>query len=215
MKQRIRTTDRDLGLNRIMEDVAWLASHNISVGVQGEMTYENTGEASLADIAYWNEYGTEDGRIPERPAFRTAYENNQDELNSQIENLFDSVLTGQANPRQGLERIGKWYVNRVRNEIIGWQTPRNADSTIRKKGFNNPLVDTYRLVKAVTLRIVETKPVKPKPSKNLTAQRKKAQALGKMGAELKRMQALQSKMRAKRALSDISSELRAMRSILK
>ena len=41
-----------------------------------------------------------------------------------------------------MEAFGKQIVDDLRKGILAWGEPPNADSTKKKKGFNDPLVET-------------------------------------------------------------------------
>lgn len=110
-----------------------------------------SGKISYEDIAYASEWGADinvfgnDGEIPPRPFFSLAVD----------EYTFRSGEIEYGMMRKGVFRSA-WVVERLCEEfqyklaevIAEWKEPRNARLTVRKKGFNNPLVETGGLAKA-------------------------------------------------------------------
>jgi hypothetical protein len=95
------------------------------------------GEAlSIAQVAFWNEYGTI--RAPARPAFRTTIAKQSptwaDKLGKAVKYYnYDGV--------KALSALGQSMRDDLENEVAQWTTPPNAPSTIARKGFDKPLVD--------------------------------------------------------------------------
>ncbi|MBF2051953.1 MAG: hypothetical protein IGS03_00640 [Candidatus Sericytochromatia bacterium] len=119
------------------------------IGILGQKALEQheTG-ITLVQAAAINEYGSDDGHIPERPAHRTAFDKHRKGLSRR---LAGSVrLIGQGTPvQQQMDKLGWWYVGQLKNEIQMWNDPENAKATVKKKGFNNPLIHHGRTVNAI------------------------------------------------------------------
>lgn len=91
----------------------------------------------VATVAFWNEFGTV--RSPARPFFRTTIAQQQktwgDKLGKALAFYnYDGV--------QALRALGQSMRDDVEASIQRWSTPPNALRTIRRKGFNKPLVHT-------------------------------------------------------------------------
>jgi len=138
----------------------------ILIGTTAGVSYPQEGEApavKLADVAKWNEFGTE--LIPPRPAFRVGVENairnNRGEkgaITKYLDNLVDPKLTPQ-NLKQ-LEKnfmndMAKRIVREVKKMIKSGATAPNAPSTVAKKGFNRPLIETKLLYDNVAAEVVK------------------------------------------------------------
>lgn len=107
----------------------------------------------VAAVAAWNEFGTKDGRVPERPFIRQAIKGADKDLIEVLkENIdpLDMVLT-----RQTAGKMGQVMVGRIQRSITTLRTPPNAPATIRKKSSSNPLIDTGTLRQSVTYKIAE------------------------------------------------------------
>lgn len=119
----------------------------VDVGVLvGTGTYADTG-AEVAEVALWNEYGTEN--IPERPFLRPAMIENSDRYANLLKVAARRVLRGEMREDQVMGIIGTAAVSDVQAKITAVSTPPNADSTIAKKGSANPLIDTGRLRQSI------------------------------------------------------------------
>jgi hypothetical protein len=145
----VQTQLLDAGWEKFKDALDTLEDTEIVIGILGQKAMERheTG-ITLAQAAAINEYGSDDGHIPERAAHRTAFDKHSKGLSRR---LAGSVrLIGSGTPvQQQLDKLGLWYVAQVRNEVQMWNDPENADATIAKKGVNNPLIDTGRTVNAI------------------------------------------------------------------
>lgn len=94
-------------------------------------------------------YGTKDGRIPGRNVldFLTKFteDNQKDFFEVYLRNLKDPKLAGII--------IGKTINDKHKQLIYNFKSPANAFSTVKKKGFNDPLVDTGTLVRSIAYSI--------------------------------------------------------------
>lgn len=109
---------------------------------------------SLADVAIWNFYGTE--TIPPRPVLRIAAENvmNRDDIKDALAVYLKNIL---VNPKDApklekemLRKIGVQVIKEAKRIIqSGNELQHNAPSTVRQKGFDQPLYggeDTHLLI---------------------------------------------------------------------
>lgn len=87
--------------------------------------------------ALWNEFGTD--KIPARPFIRRGLDNIEEELN------------------KSPEQIGGKMVQNIKKAINDSNYPRNAVSTVKKKGFDFPLIDTREMYNSLTFRVREEK----------------------------------------------------------
>lgn len=128
--------ERDLGWNKIKEQLELLSQSSVFVGVQeGEVDDDN---ASIAEYATYNEFGTD--TIPERPAMREAIDNNKSKINKAKETLYGKVLQGELNTETALGTLGELAQSLIQNSIRTLKDPPNAPSTIKKKKSSNPLI---------------------------------------------------------------------------
>ena len=110
----------------------------------------------VAAVAAWNEFGTRrpNGRVgtPSRPFFRNAIANAEDGLVDIARRHIDPVILEISKEAAGL--MGAYMQGEIQREIVNLRTPPNAPITIeRKKGKDNPLIDTGTLRTAVTWKV--------------------------------------------------------------
>ena len=90
-----------------------------------------------AQVAYWNEYGTKNS--PPRPFFRTLI---AEKSGSWGRNLGVALVNTDNDVDASLKLVGSHINDQLTNSIREFSTPGNAASTIAKKGFDKPLLDT-------------------------------------------------------------------------
>lgn len=108
------------------------------VGIIEPMTYPD-GE-SVAEVGYWNEYGTD--KIPPRPFFRTAVENNRDKLGP----MFVRAVQ-KHDPETAMRMVCEHMVDELKTSVLTWTDPPNAPSTVKSKGYNSPLRGPDKLLR--------------------------------------------------------------------
>lgn len=124
-------------------------------------------QVAAAQVAYWNEYGTtrntvsmasalygeempEQQHIPPRPFFRTMIEKQSPTWGRLAQALlkntkFSSQLT--------LQGMGLKIAEQLQMSIVNFKDPGNAESTIERKGFDNPLLDSHNMVNSVEYQV--------------------------------------------------------------
>lgn len=91
---------------------------------------------SNAQKAFWAEYGTT--RAPARPAFRTTIAQQSKTWGAK---LSKAIVATNYDGQKALGLLGQSMRDDLENSIAQWSTPPNAPSTIRRKGFDKPLVE--------------------------------------------------------------------------
>lgn len=142
--------DKDLGYNALMNDVKKLDGEPfVKVGVLGKSGSE------LATYAGANEFGTRDGRIPERSFIRSTMDQIRFVLFQQAGRYLDQITAGTMSPKQALGLMGEFVRARIVVKITTLQDPPNAPSTIAQKGSANPLIDSGRMRQAISWEVEE------------------------------------------------------------
>ena len=140
-----------LGLDRAARG----GGSSVKVGFFSTARYpQDWGGQSVAEVAYFNEYGTKD--IPERPFFRQAIRI----ARSQLRKLAAQEMkraNGSARPDRAADRLlpraGERFKNIIQRRIVDLRTPPNAPATVARKGSSNPLVDEGVMRTAVAWEI--------------------------------------------------------------
>lgn len=103
-------------------------------------TYPATGDKPalpVAQVAFWNEFGTK--RAPPRPFFRSTI---SQESKTWGDKLSKAIVYYKYDGEAALRAVGLAMKDDITASIQRWTTPPNAESTVRRKGFQKPLVDT-------------------------------------------------------------------------
>lgn len=105
----------------------------VTVGVRGRKN---------ATKGLYNEFGT--SRIPERPFVRTSAKAIRKKVPGLIQFKDNKI---------GVKKIATTAEKDMKRTIDRWSDPPNAPGTIRRKGRNDPLVDTGAMKNAVKAEI--------------------------------------------------------------
>lgn len=126
----------------------------IAIGVnedEGSVQYAKNG-ATIAEVALINELGAPRANIPARPFIRDTIDR-KDNFRKEIRQAVRAIGWGLM-PEEALAHVGEEAVREVRETLEQYSSPPNAPSTIRKKGENNPLIETHMLQGAINYKLV-------------------------------------------------------------
>jgi hypothetical protein len=129
-----------------------ITTQAVTIGIHEDANARDDGELNNATIGAINNFGTE--TIPARPWLKPGVEKG---INDYIEVVREG-LEKEISPEVILEQIGLMAVGNVQEYMTELKTPPNALSTIKQKGFNNPLIRTGELRAAVNYKITPTLP---------------------------------------------------------
>jgi len=151
----VSVSDKDLGYDRIMKELRGLGKDDpsILVGIRqkdGQKVAEGE-ELNLATIAAFNEFGT--STIPSRPFLRSTVDENRSKYGEVIAKGLRAAIDGRQRFKVSLDRLGLMVVSDVQKKITDNDFPRNAPSTIERKGSSKPLIDTGRLRQSIDYEI--------------------------------------------------------------
>ncbi|AUR82861.1 neck protein [Vibrio phage 1.029.O._10N.261.55.A7] len=138
------------GGNKIAEIIAELKrkfrdAPTVMVGVPKSAGNYDDG-VHIATIAATNEFGSADGRIPERSAIRNGANNSIQGIKNLYEKMMPEVIDKDLDIVTIQRLVGELVVGNIVQVISEGVAPANALSTIKAKGSSTPLIDsgTYR-----------------------------------------------------------------------
>lgn len=119
-----------------------------------ETKKESDGGISLGEVAVVNEFGTSDGRIPERSFIRWTHDEHKEKMVRMIDQLRHEVLARRMSTKQALGLVGAEMQRLIKKRIVDIQEPPNAPSTILAKTRagktgDNPLINTGQLLSRI------------------------------------------------------------------
>ena len=132
----------------------------VTVGVQGteaEAAHDESG-TPMSTIAAVHEFGSMDGRIPERSYLRSTYDENRRKYEQMILQGAQNSTKGKETPKQAAFKTGETMRADVIKRIKAGIPPELSQRTIDKKGSSVPLIDTGQLVASITTVVHEGKP---------------------------------------------------------
>ncbi len=139
---------------KVYEDhKAWTALRKRLTGIANQRIEVGIFEGELATVAAANEYGTK--YIPERSFLRRTFAENVKETAAMIAKATKAAHSLKVPADRVLNVLGEWAAIQVKKRITTGDPipPPNAPATIKRKGSSRPLVDTGRMVGAITYRI--------------------------------------------------------------
>ena len=118
----------------------------LEVGFMSGATYPDGTPVPL--VAALNEFGH--GKVPPRPSFR-----NMIAAKSSTWGPAAARVLAQSNydVRVTLDLVGQGIAGQLQQSIRDLWAPPLAPSTVRRKGFSKPLIDTGQMLNSVTYRV--------------------------------------------------------------
>lgn len=121
------------------------------VGVRGEKgAQREEGQVlTLVEVAAVNEYGSEDGRVPERSFLRSTFDAKKTKIGQQLAAGLDKIILGRGTTDDLLGRVGLKLAADSVETINAGVPPPNAPATVARKGSTHTLIDTGRLRQSI------------------------------------------------------------------
>lgn len=128
----------------------------VKVGFFEDAVYgEENDNLPVAQVAQWQEEGTD--MIPMRPFIGAGFMIKEIEkhkwITPQVNQWIDAIARGRMSWTQLYNHLGPIFVQMMQKEIEKWQIPMNAPLTVELKGFNDPLIDTGKMMDSVNYRL--------------------------------------------------------------
>ena len=103
---------------------------------------------SVAEVAAANEFGGD--KRPPRPFMRTTIRLKKRKWRNILRDILPQYFT---DVKKAFEKLGDFCAEDLEDMIRIWTSPPNAPSTVRQKGFNDPLVDSGQMMNSVHWRV--------------------------------------------------------------
>lgn len=125
----------------------------LRVGFLENATYPDG--KSVAMIAAIQNFGAPGAGIPARPFFSNMIQQKSPEWGPAMANL---LVANDMNVDRVLNLAGAAIQGQLKQSIIDTNDPPLAPSTIRRKGFAKPLIDTSNMINSVDYEVVNRRP---------------------------------------------------------
>jgi hypothetical protein len=107
-------------------------------------------EFSMVDLAIVHEYGSKDGRIPQRSFIRSTCDAQQQKHGTLISKLQSKCIEGKLTIEKALIQLGEVVWKDMVQTINRGIAPKLKPTTIKRKKSSKPLIDTGRLKGSIT-----------------------------------------------------------------
>lgn len=138
-----------MGWNRIKSVINSMNKKQVEVGFINN-------SSNIATIAFLNEFGhkARDGsQVPERPFMRNALKKYQESFLKESAQRIKAIMQSSLSLDSYLNEMGKFWQDRIKYSIAEFNNPRNKPSTIKRKGFDDPLIHTGLMLATVKYKI--------------------------------------------------------------
>lgn len=148
---------------KLLQTVESISARTVKVGVlasQGgnEQHSGSDDGMTVLDIAAVHEFGSSDGRVPERSYIRLTTAAKAEEAEQVLGKIAAGIVAKKIDVEKGLNMFGAWMSTQIKQTITGggdivplW--PELKPATIARKGSDRPLVDTGQLVNSITWEV--------------------------------------------------------------
>lgn len=140
-------TERDLGLEKLKDLLQKIADKEGTIGVKAGVlasgpggAHEFGGKLTVAEIAAVHEFGSKDGRLPERSFMRATIVDHRQEYIEILKTLLIRLMDKKINPAKFFDVIGLRISSDMRKKItVEGVQPPNTAATIRRKSRDRKL----------------------------------------------------------------------------
>jgi hypothetical protein len=106
------------------------------------------GGLTVATVAAFNEYGTR--KAPPRPFFRNMIDKNAPTWGPELAKI---LKANNYDVKLSLRLLGEGMAGQLKQSIIDTNSPPLAPSTIARKKFSKPLIDTSHMINSVDYQV--------------------------------------------------------------
>ena len=156
---RARFIDRDRGWQQIRKEMCRTTEGvNVAVGILADWAERREGEFDNVDVGTVHEFGSTDGRIPERSFIRKTIDTNTAKYAALAATLIRQVFGLTMKRGRALKILGTKIKADIQRRIVEGIPPPLSDETIEareRKGrpSTKPLVDTGQLKASIDFEV--------------------------------------------------------------
>lgn len=136
---------RNKGLNKIALGLKELEKKSIKVGLNKGLPQ------TVIDRGFFTEYGTE--HAPEYAWQRVAVNLNKKDIHKSMKETAKQMIIDNDFSNDRLKVPGEITSIIMKNEIQRVTQPENKPATVKKKGFNKPLIETWLMHDSINYKV--------------------------------------------------------------
>jgi phage gpG-like protein len=133
-------------LEKLLQKMA--KAPHVAIGILQDKPVSN--QFSLLDLATVHEFGSKDGKIPQRSFIRSTCDAKRDKHLHLMEELQQRCIDGKLTIKQALGQLGSVVEKDMVTTIVRGIEPKLQPATIKRKKSSKPLIDTGRLKGSIT-----------------------------------------------------------------
>ena len=142
---------------RDLEKMAKRHDPHVRVGVLGSKggNAEHSSGITMVELAAIHEFGSPKNNIPQRSWIRSTFDDNA-ALAAFSVKIVAALLNGKIELDRALDMIGAFAATEIKKNVTQGEhiAPPLQPETIRRKKSTRPLVDTGRMINAVTWEVM-------------------------------------------------------------
>jgi hypothetical protein len=157
IKGQVKVVDK--GWNAIVKEMKAIAKGGglvAAVGIQGPDATSDHGGITNAELGAIHEYGSQDGRIPERSHFRSTLAEEESSVTKGLKAVANEVYSGKG-PESELLMVGEDFRAKVLQKIRSGLEPDIAESTRAARGEGPPLWVTGQYINSIITEVTTLK----------------------------------------------------------
>ena len=160
MASAVKVTVKDHGAKRA-QALLKQQRHRLRVGIletEASQPHPSRPGTTVGQVAAWMEYGTEEygHTTPRRSWLFDWKDENIDVIVKQLAAATMRVIFANEDEKWALSKLGTIYRRQIEERIRYANVfASNAPSTIKKKGFDLPLIDTETFIEAIRWEVVK------------------------------------------------------------
>ena len=131
-----------------LQQLAAKMGGSLEVGFMEGATYPDG--TPVPAVAFWNEYGT--ATSPPRPFFRTMIEKESPTWPAKLAAAYKAT---NGDGEKALALMGEDIDGALKQSINDFDSPGLAPSTVKRKGFDKPLIDTGQMLNSTSYRVIK------------------------------------------------------------
>ncbi len=157
---RVRAADGTYVKVGVTSDVGTTEKKIAQAAAKKEGSRKKAVIPTLAQVAWWNEFGTRNKddsvHVPERSFVRSTHDEARPVIGAVKKGLLRKVFQGRLTIGGALKLLGEWMQSRIQRKITDTYTPPNAPRTLAAKfPSTHPLIDIGQLRQSIRYEVHE------------------------------------------------------------
>lgn len=146
----------DRGWNDIKKQLQEYSDGKVAaIGIQGQKAAGDHGGITNAELGAIHEYGSQDGKIPERSHLRSTMADEEKANEKKLKDIATKRIFDGKSADGDLFLLGEEMRAKVINKIKGGLQPPLAETTLAGRGEGPPLWDTGQYLNSITSEVVD------------------------------------------------------------